>query len=210
MKRALMAFLGVTAAIGCGGGGNTEFPAPAGAGFGMLSGRTVLVLPVQYVQDTPEGWIGGARGERDALRQADTEIAFALSEQPGRADWVLPEEQIETLRRQPSVRVDVNMLSVDQVRREGSDLERIVDPLYGEIRLLAALFDARYAIWPYEFFYREPSKESEGRVAVRALLLDTRTGDVLWQGLILGGDEPPTSAGALASTAQAFAVRVSP
>lgn len=208
---ALLTFLALAATAGCGGGSDVDgFPKPAGGGFGVLSGRTVLVLSVHYVHRTGEGWIGGASSEREAVSQADREIAFALAERRSRAAWVLPERQAATLRRRPSIEVNPHMLSVDQVRREGSDLKRIEDPLYGEIRLLAALFDTRYAVWPFEFYYVEAEGEHDGRVAVRALLLDARTGDVLWQGSIFGDDGPPTSPGALASTAQAFASVVSP
>ena len=176
----------------------------------MLSGRSVLVLPVQFVQQTPEGYIGGAQGRRNAVRQANDEVVFALGEEGGRAEWILPEQQLDVLERQPAVEVNPYMLSVDQVVREGSDLERIVDPLYGQIRMLAALFDSRYALWPFEFFFHESGDTTPGRVALRGLLVDARTGDVIWQGLVHGGTEPATSPAALASTAQAFAVLVSP
>ncbi len=73
------------------------------AGFGMLSGRTVLILPVQYVQRVPGGWVGGASNEREAARQADTELTFALSERGGRAVWVTPDQQVATLKRWPSI-----------------------------------------------------------------------------------------------------------
>ena len=199
----------VSAALGCGGGSDfPDYPQPVG-GFAMLSGRAVLVLSVQYVHRTEDGWIGGAVSERDAVIQADDEIAFALGEKRSRATWVLPDEQAESLKRRPSIEVNPYLLSVAQVRKEGSDLDRITDPLYREIRLLAALFDTRYVIWPFEFFYVE-TEEVGNRVAVRTLLLDARTGDVLWQGPIYGDLQSPTSPAALASTAQAFAIAVSP
>lgn len=189
--------------IGC--GGRPSLPAP---GFGTLSGRTVLVLPVQHVESTGSGWIGGARSARDAARQADAEIAFALEEHEGRASWVLPARQAEMLRRRPSIEVDPYALSTDEVRNEGLDLRRVHDPLYGEIRALAALFDTRYAVWPIEVVLEREGGRS--RVAIRTLLLDTRGGDVLWQGFLYGGSEAPESPGALASAAQAFAAQVSP
>lgn len=179
-------------------------------GFGMLSGQTVLVLPVQHVEATAAGWIGDARSAREAARQADAEIQFALSEEAGRATWVLPEQQVRMLRRRPSITVDPYTLSTDEVRDEGGRLRRIHDPLYGEVRALAALFDTRLAVWPLEIVRLDVESEAEASVVgIRTLLLDARGGDVLWQGLIEGGVEG-TGPAALASAAQAFARRTSP
>jgi hypothetical protein len=202
-----LASLTLVAALACGGSGEEPIPVP---GFGVLSGQTVLVLPVQYAQRVPGGWPGGAAISQEAARQTDLEITFALEEQGGRATWVTPVQQIEVLRRRPSIEVNPYMLSVDEVRRQGAGLEDVRDPLYGEIRLVAALFDARYAVFPLEVFFERTAEEESGHLAIRTILLDARTGDVLWQGLVRGEDAPPASAGALASVAQAFAVQVSP
>ena len=201
---------GLVSAIACGGGGAGDLPPPTGGGFGMLSGQTVMVLPVQYARPMSGGWAGGARNAMDAARLTDLEITFALHEQGGRATWVLPEQQVRTLKRRPSIQVDPYVLSADRVRSEGMDLRRIEDPLYGEVRLLAALFDSRYVVWPLEVLYRENKDAPGGRLAIRALLIDARGGDVLWQGLAFASDDPPASAAALASAAQAFAILVTP
>lgn len=196
------------AASGCSHGGN-ETPPPAG--FGMLSGQTVLVLPVQFVSRTSGGWIGGAATAQAAARQADSEIAFALREQGGRAHWITPNEQVEALERRPSIQVDPYMLSADEARREGRRLKDIRDPLYGEIRLVAALFDTRLALWPMEVYQPRGVNGGGGRVAIRTFLLDTRSGDVLWYGEITSaGPHEPATPAALAAAAQAFAIQVSP
>ncbi len=184
-------------------------PAPS-TGFGVLSGQRVLVLPVQYVRAVPGGWVGGAANAREAARQADAEIAFALGEHGGRAVWVTPEEQVSGLRRRPSIDVDPYVLSADELRREGGALEHVRDPLYGELRTLAALFDSRYAVWPLEILH-EPAEEKAGdRLVLRTVLLDTRAGTVIWYGIVRGGDQPPASSAALAALAQRFAVLASP
>lgn len=194
----------------CGQGQVAEEPAPA-TGFGVLSGQTVLVLPVQYVRQVPGGWVAGAANATEAARAADSEIAFALAEQGGRAIWVTAEQQVEALRRRPGIQgVNPYVLSADEARRGGGKLRSVHDPLYGEIRMVAALFDARYALLPLEFFYQPGEGEAAGRLALRTFLLDTRAGTVLWYGVVTGGDDPPASAAALASLAQAFAGLVSP
>jgi hypothetical protein len=196
------------AAVACGAGRQEPVPTP---GFGVLSGQTVLVLPVQYVQRMPGGWVGGAASAQDAARSADTEIAFALHEVSGRATWVTPEQQIEELSRRPSIDVFPYLLSADEARRQGGSLRHVRDPLYGEIRMLAALFDARYAVWPMELFYERDPERDGGHLAIRTFVLDARSGAVLWYGVVRGdGTQPPASPGALAAAAQTFAVQVSP
>lgn len=202
--------IGTLAATGlaCGGGGQEPMPTP---GFGVLSGQTVLVLPVQYVRQVPGGWVGGAANAQDAARSADMEITFALHEVSGRAAWVTPEQQLEELSRRPSIDVFPYLLSADEARQQGGNLRHIRDPLYGEIRMIAALFDARYAVWPMEFFYEQDPEGGGGRLAIRTFVLDARSGAVLWYGIVRGdGAQPPASPGALAAAAQTFAIQVSP
>jgi hypothetical protein len=207
-RRGLAALLALAAVVGCGRRGDELRPA---AGFGALSGQTVLVLPVQYVQRVPGGWAGGTANSREAARQADVEIAFALGEQGGRANWVTADKQVEAVRRKPWVSVDPRALSADEARRKGAKLRDVKDPLYGEIRVLAALFNSRYAVWPLEVIYEADEEAGSGRLAIRTFLLDVRRGSVLWYGVVRGrGEQPLASPGALASLAQEFASFVSP
>ncbi len=199
----------IALAIGC-GGSSGEGPVPV-TGFGMFSGQTVLVLPVQYVQQVPGGWIGRARNARDAAKVADTEITFALKEHGGRANWATPDMQESRLARSPGIEVDPYSLSAGEARRKGGNLKDVKDPLYGEIRTIAALFDCRYVLWPMEVYYQTEDETNTGQLAIRTFVLDARRGDVLWYGVIPGdSQEPPASPGALAALAQRFAVYVSP
>ncbi len=197
-------------AVGSACGGSSEQPTPV-PGFGVLGGQTVLVLPVQYVQPVPGGWLGGASNAQEAARAADSEIAFALRELTGRASWITADRQMDELSRRPGIEVYPYLLSADEARREGAELRHVRDPLYGEIRVLAALFDARYAVWPLEILYERDEEGSGGHLAIRTFVLDARAGNVLWFGLVRDdGDQPPASPGALASAAQAFAIQVTP
>ncbi len=198
--------------LGCGGGGGGggEEPVPESP-FSVLSGKTVLLLAVQYVR-RPEGpWIGGARNAKDVARQADMEIEFALLEEAGRTTWIFPEQQVEVLRGQPMFDIDPYALSADVARKGGRDFKRVWDPLYGEIRPLVALFSARYVLFPVEVYYEQDRDAGvdEGRVVIKTVLFDGRSGTVMFQGAILGADEAVTSPGALASAAQKFAREVS-
>jgi hypothetical protein len=207
--RAGIAVSSILAAVACSGGSNDE-PAPA-AGFSILSGQTVLVLPVQYIRQVPGGWPGEAPKAEDAARQADVEIAFALGEHGGRARWVTADQLVLTLNRRPGITVDPFALSAGEAREKGGNLKDIKDPLYGEIRVLAALFDSRYTLLPLEIVYMEADEEQSASLGLRTFLLDARRGDILWYGIVREqSDEPPASAGALASLAQQFAAFVSP
>ena len=207
-RRFLVVGLVVAFAAACKSGSEEPLPAP---GFGMLSGQTVLILPVQYVRSVPGGWVGGAGSARAAARQADVEIGFALAEQGGRAIWVTPDQQTEALRRRPSIEVNPHMLGADDLRSQGEKARHVRDPLYGEIRKLAALFDTRYAVLPLEIVYEQAGEGEESRLAIRTFLLDARAGTVLWYGHVRGSsDQPPAAPGALALLAQAFAAQVSP
>ncbi len=197
----------VAAWIGCSGGSGEVEPV---AGFTMLTGQTVLVLPVQYVRPVPGGWVGGAENAESAARRADREIEFALGERGGRAVWITPEQLVETLRRRPSIEVNPYALAADEVRRKGTRLRHVGDPLYGELRMMAALFDSRYALWPLEIVYEAGDSVTAGQLALLTVLLDARAGNVLWSGSVRGGSGAPSSAGALAGLAQAFAEYVSP
>ena len=202
--------LGLTSLLACGGRSNGG-PAPV-PGFGMLGGQRVLVLPVHYAQPVAGGWVGGASAG-ESLRRLNAEIAFALGERKGTTQWVLPEEIAAALARQPAVDVHVYGLSADPVRRASlGRAERVKDPLYGEIRRLAALFDTRYAVFPVELWY-EPARAGyggEGRAALWTLLLDARTGFVLWSGLVRGEPGAATSERALVHVAEAFARQLVP
>ena len=107
--------------------------------------------------------------------------------------------------------VDPYALSAGEARQKGANLRDVKDPLYGEIRLLAALFDTRYVLWPLEIYYDEDEKSGEGRLAFRTFVLDARKGQVLWYGVIAGdAEDEPASPAALASLGQRFAYFVSP
>ncbi len=195
--------------IGCGGGASEE-PVPV-TGFGVFSGQTVLVLPVQYVRQVPGGWVGRSRNARDAARNADTEITFALTEQGGRAEWITPNIQELTLARRPGIEVDPYSLSAGEARQKGGSLKDVEEPLHGEIRKLTALFDCRYVLWPMEVYYQTEKDTDAGQLAIRTFVIDSRTGSVLWYGVIPGdSEEPPASPAAPATLAQRFAVYVSP
>ncbi len=206
LRPELLQAVTVAVAVGlstsCGGGGEPEPQSP----YSVIDGKTVILLPVQYVRRDEGPWIGGARNEPDAARMATDEIVFALKEEPGRISWIFPEDQVAALKTRPMFDVDPYALSAEQARDKGTRMIR--DPLYGEIRPLLAVMDARYVLWPVEVYYEHDKNSRTGRVVIRVLIADGRSGKVLYRASIKGDDHPTTSPVAMASAAQAFAITV--
>lgn len=157
-----------------------------------LRGATVMVVPVQYVR--------GISGD------ADAEIAFALRESGGRVEWVFPDEIRRALARSPGVEVRLDALAVDDFRVR--EVERIGDPLYGELYRLAALTDAHVGLVPILASRRAATPERPAAVEITAALIHPRSGRVLWFGVVDGpltdGDEARSLAGAAQSLARAL------
>jgi hypothetical protein len=158
-----------------------------------LTGRRVMVLPVQT-----GAWRGvpvpGAVLEGAEL---DAELGFWLPERAPRVQWVLPPELDRALARSPGLGIDLRALAVGSFRR--AEVRRIGDPLYGDLRRLNALVDARWALVPVAAAFVE-TPGADGRVEVAAALVDTVTGEVLWFG-VAGGEAGRLADGAVIATA---------
>jgi hypothetical protein len=196
-------------AWGCGTANVGPAPTPA-AGFGLLGGQRVLLLPVHYAPSVAGRPVGGAASASEATRRADAEIAFALAERGGTTIWIGPDSIAAATARQPGIGVQVYALSADPLRRARiGRADRIGDPLHGEIRRLAALHDARYVVFPVELVY-DADREGRGRVGLWTVLLDARTGFILWAQTLYAEPGPPDAAAAFAAVAAALARRLVP
>jgi hypothetical protein len=155
-----------------------------------LTGRRVLVLPAQA---SPAG--GPVEG-------FDAELGFWLADQAPRVEWVLPPEIDRALARSPSLGVRPRALAVSVFHR--AEVRNIGDPLFGDLRSLNALLDARYALVPTAAAYVRDAA-GRGRVEVAAALIDTVGGRVLWFGVVAGQPGPEGGADVVASAAQELA-----
>ena len=136
----------------------------------------------------------------------DREIAFWLGESAPRVNWVPPPEIRQALARSPSLEIDIDALAVSSFHR--AQVERIGDPLFGDLRALNALVNARYALVPVAAGYVSDDSGS-GRVEIHAALIDTVGGRVLWFGAVAGEPAAPGAAEGIASAARALARRIS-
>ena len=175
--------------------GSSSAPLPdPGASRGTppdLRGLKVIVLPFQQN--------AGVSGNPDA------ELAFGLQSRSPGVEWVLPDEMDAVLARSPSVKTRTRGLSVGIFLR--TEVDRIGDPLYGELRRMAALVDADLILIPIGI---APSYAQEGdpTVAVTAAIVAARTGRVAWFGIVEGEAQPAGDPRGLASAVDRLARRL--
>ncbi len=159
-----------------------------------LTGVRVMVLPAQPGPQTTRA------GE--PLPGLDREIAFWLAEAAPRVDWVFPPAIQRALERTPSLDIRLDALPVASFHR--AEVRNIGDPLFGNLRSLNALMDARYALIPVATAYLV-ADSGPGRVEMNVALIDTMGGRVLWFGAIAGERGPPGAPDVTASAARALA-----
>ena len=95
---------------------------------------------------------------------------------------------------------------VEEGRRIGRKrVARLMDPMFGYLRRLAALTGGRLALIPVEVRHRASTPERPGAVEVVAALVDAETGRVAWFGVVEGEASEGGSPRALASAADALA-----
>ena len=154
-------------AVGC--AGNTPAPT-AGVSQGVvpdLRGRTVIVFPVQIR--------GGVPGDESP------EIEFALRTRITEVGWVFSDELESTIARSPSVDTAVRGLPVGVFL--STEVQRIGDPLFGQLLRLGAMTGADVALIP---------------VAVRP-------GRVMWFGVVAGRPGSLADFGTVASAVEELA-----
>jgi len=117
--------------------------------------------------------------------------------------WVFPPDVDEILTRSPGVSARIRDLPVGVFLR--TEVERIGDPLYGELRRLSALTGAGVALIPVELRFAE-----DGAYRMTAALVALRSGMVNWLGVVEGEEGPAKDPGALASVADRLARAILP
>ena len=154
----------------------------------------VMVLPLQ------------AGGER--FREMDLEIQYALEARGGGVRWVFPGEMNQALERSPALAVRPEALSVAPFSR--GEVQRVGDPLFGELRRLAALMDGDLALLPVEARTRQEvfsgGGGSEGVVGeLVAVLVNPHNGRVYWFAVLEGDPGAVDDHRVVASLAESLA-----
>jgi hypothetical protein len=174
-------------------GGTSEPPQP-GHAYGTppdLRGRRVVLLPVQQVL--------AVAGDPDA------ELRFTLAQAGQGVDWVFEDEVEEVLARSPAIQARTRGLPVGVFMR--AQVQRIGDPLFGELRRIAALVDGEAILLPVRASF-EPNQSIPGsapRVRFTTALIEPRSGRVVWFGIEEGGEFPAGDPRGLASAVERLA-----
>lgn len=190
----------LTAMLACGGA-----KAPPGPGQSMgvvpdLRGRKVMVFPLQ------------AAAGFDRMR-FEPELNHALAQRASGIEWVLPDDLRGIRERTPGLDMEVDNLPVGVFMQ--TEVRRIGDPLYGYLRRLGAVADSDIALIPVgggKGIVPPPEDDPDfepSELEVAATLIDTRSGRVLWYGVVEGQgaglDDPATLASAADELARLMA-----
>jgi hypothetical protein len=191
-------------------------PAPPSADtvqqpFPDIGGQRVMLLPLQQVvpaispPETADTTRAAQALSSQSLRAIEAELSYWLPEHAHRVRWVLPDAIERAVDGSAALQISVRDLPVRDFQR--SRLQSIGDPLYGDLRRVAALTDARLALLPIGAVWI-PEAAGMGRVHIAAALIDTMGGRVLWYGVAASSPGTADDAAVAASAARALAVQV--
>jgi hypothetical protein len=164
-----------------------------------------MLLPVQAAIPTitlPHGATQAFPLSAERLLALDAELGYWLAERVPGVRWLASDAIDRAVRQSPLLDVRVRELTVRDFQR--ARLEMIGDPLYGELRRVGALMDARAALLPVGALWAEEGN-GLGRVHLAVAIIDTFGGDVLWYGIVAGTPGSRTDDVVIASAAQALA-----
>jgi len=202
MRQLVFAATLFTLTTACGGGARpkTAPPEPTTRPAPALVGYKVMVLPTQ------RGPVPVADPQKQhfplTAEKLDAELAYWLPQLARSVNWVLPATIQRAIERSPTLGVDMRNLAVTSFHR--AQVRRIGDPLFGDLRRLAAVLDTRIAVVPVAAELIG-STRADARVQIATAVIDTFDGTVLWYGVLEGDADAKGDDAAIASAAQAFA-----
>ena len=167
---------------------------------GSLAGSSALLMAVgAVVAGDSADPLPGLNAQRLALLEvANATLDTALRRDAREVIWMGLAEQRRVARRSPTLGVDPDRLPT--LYLASPSVQRVPDPLWAGIRTLVAMTGARMAVVP-------AAVRITGHVGALIaeyvmVIVDARTGEVLWRGRSVGGASP-TAEAALASAAGA-------
>jgi hypothetical protein len=141
--------------------------------------RQLVLLPTQYIALPTVGdqW-DLSPANRGLLPILDEELIDQARKRGVRSNWVGAKEIIESAMRTGGIVTDPRELNAQQIRRIKSGDTPLGEPIGTDIRNVAALTSARYALLPLEVHV--DNRNGLRRGTLRLLLIDSRTARVVW------------------------------
>lgn len=172
---------------------------------GGLAGQKVIVLPFTLLAaEDSLGWDKSLADHRATLLHADSILGALLQARVPEVTWLLPDVLRRAARRAPGIAVDPDQMATAVLRVE--KLTIVPDPLRSQLRTLAALStggDERYALAPAALIYRRPHATAGTAASpppppagaalgeLVMVLVDVRTGHVMWRTVARGSGADP-------------------
>jgi hypothetical protein len=182
-------------------GQSTQKPAPAPLpptkplATAALAGQTIAVLPITLVAADPalesDSLYAHYSDHRLALLRADSLVGKGLQDRGPEVSWVLPPQLRKIARRAAGVVDDPDQMGQAILRSPG--VMKVPDPLRSSIRGLVALAGGRMALVPAAVGFG-PEADRQIRADLSLVLVDSRSGKVLWRSLAYGRGNSPDQA----------------
>ena len=185
----------------------TSTQAGSPGALAAYASQPLVVLPVQSLRLGIPAWSDKVGDHRGYLASVDDEIAFAVREAGVRGKWAFPPALARAARRNPTYAADPYAIAFDLLAPVEKEPDKpIAEPLAGQLRALAALFDARHALVPTVL--RLTPEDSGGRATVHLVVVDVRAARVTWKGDVTGpmalSFSPAVAAGLASGVADLF------
>lgn len=199
------------------------------------AGVPVVVFPVQSAAPLVDGsWPGDQLSLDKTLETIDAELAFAFGETRAGEYWVAPRQVVAQVQRNPMIGVDPERLAYQGLLSKPKSEEQLYEPLHGQLRRVAALFDARFVVVPLRLGFEplapadgstdgddgdpspdavQPAAENDqqaGKAVLLIAMIDIRRSAVMWHGTIKGEPSAVHSPALLATLAGKVAYLTSP
>jgi hypothetical protein len=170
----------------------TPLPAVATFSTQAVAGKTVGVLPLTLIAADPALQSDTAytayRDRRTALQRADSLISDALLSRGPEVGWMLPPELRKMARRSAGFVPDPDQMGQAVLR--APKMKTVPDPLRSSLRSLLAIADARLALVPASLGFL-PEPDGQIRADLSLVLVDVRTGRIMWRSLAPGRGKSP-------------------
>jgi hypothetical protein len=151
-----------------------------------IAGQSVALLPASMVvvePTVPAGTVIQPRPE--LLKWVDSLVAESFAMRAPEAHWIVPADLRRIYRRGGGLVPNPDQMGQSLMRTWG--IVVVPDPLRSNLRRLVSMTDGRYVFIPASLVF---AVDSAGSLAadLAAVLVDTRTGRVVWRSVAKGRD----------------------